>query len=128
MTLIREALILINAKCKVMEFDHESIEFNERGTFVEFSVRVAVLSQLIRMKEISSMDKVIFKVKVPSMPSAEVSIVGKNDASHVPYQLCPKCNGEGYIANAKFDCTGHADFSCDICNGAKIIPMHVIKE
>ncbi len=38
----------------------------------------------------------------------------------VPYQLCPKCNGTGltyyYTAINK----------CDVCNGSKIIPMHVV--
>ncbi len=55
----------------------------------------------------------------------------------VPFQLCPKCNGSGKKdlskcaniinnlseeAYLKFFERGHDN--CDVCNGAKIIPMH----
>ena len=51
----------------------------------------------------------------------------------VPYQLCPKCKGEGDLP-AFSDPFGHTTNStssqrkpCDVCFGNKIIPMHVIK-
>ena len=44
--------------------------------------------------------------------------------NYVPYQLCPRCNGEGKIE----DKLSSSCFSvCDICLGAKIIPMHVVE-
>lgn len=53
----------------------------------------------------------------------------------VPYQMCPKCNGQGivskppYIAGDVYHWSGSASsFTCDVCNGAKIIPMHHIQE
>ena len=49
----------------------------------------------------------------------------------VPWQLCPKCNGEGSIFNAKL----HPDSvhyygwqKCDLCDGTMVIPMAVIPE
>ena len=33
----------------------------------------------------------------------------------VPYQLCPKCGGDGGVL-----------VQCDVCGGNKIIPMHVM--
>lgn len=50
----------------------------------------------------------------------------------VPYQICPRCNGDGSIFNNQFSpdlttiSSGMA--TCDVCHGAKIIPMHVIEE
>ena len=47
---------------------------------------------------------------------------------YVPYQLCPKCQGEGTVLNCEQGCTAHGHKPCDICHGAKIIPMAVIPE
>lgn len=42
----------------------------------------------------------------------------------VPFQLCPKCNGEGSIRNYTYDTTsGLLVNQCDLCYGAKVIPM-----
>lgn len=45
-------------------------------------------------------------------------------------QLCPKCNGQGtvskppYVAGDVHEWTSSsASFVCDVCNGAKIIPV-----
>jgi len=50
--------------------------------------------------------------------------------SAVPYQLCPKCNGEGmlFVQNRSDYTTSVISGSqvCDVCNGNKIIPMHVM--
>lgn len=48
-----------------------------------------------------------------------------NTASHVPYQLCPKCNGDGNLLryNSPPNLTTTAAAICDVCNGDKIIPM-----
>ena len=50
----------------------------------------------------------------------------------VPYQKCPKCDGQGitskppYIAGdqAQWDSTV-INHKCDVCNGDKIIPMFI---
>lgn len=39
----------------------------------------------------------------------------------VPYQLCPKCNGDG-----KIEYRYGGSFICDVCNGNKIIPQCII--
>lgn len=43
---------------------------------------------------------------------------------------CPICNGEGTIFKTAIEGTSMANTmeTCDVCNGAKIIPMHVIEE
>ena len=53
-------------------------------------------------------------------------------AAVVPYQLCPKCNGQGtvskppYIAGDVYEWSSSScQFQCDVCNGQKIIPMFV---
>ena len=50
--------------------------------------------------------------------------------NYVPYQLCPKCQGQGIVSKPPY-IAGDIDqwtdssssHSCDVCNGAKIIPM-----
>lgn len=49
----------------------------------------------------------------------------------IPYQLCPKCNGEGnmFVSNIHPSTLLSAGWqNCDVCYGQKIIPMHEIKE
>lgn len=42
----------------------------------------------------------------------------------VPYQLCPKCNGKGWVyPHSALTCSTEP---CDVCKGAKIIPMYVL--
>jgi hypothetical protein len=55
--------------------------------------------------------------------------------SIVLYQLCPKCNGQGqvskppYIAGDVHKWTSSSSiFTCDVCNGSKIIPMFINKQ
>lgn len=53
----------------------------------------------------------------------------------VPYQKCPKCNGQGTVSKPPW-LAGDIDqwsgtatsFPCDVCNGAKIIPMHILNQ
>ena len=60
------------------------------------------------------------------MPKEKINIV-----SAVPYQLCPKCNGQGQVCRPQFitdnAMTTNAAYICDVCNGNKIIPMFIIK-
>lgn len=50
----------------------------------------------------------------------------------VPYQLCPKCNGDGEVLvqnwNGGTTSISTGMFTCNVCGGAKIIPMHVINQ
>jgi hypothetical protein len=54
----------------------------------------------------------------------------------IPYQACPKCHGQGVVPYPPgwplvHDGTMVQDsmsYTCDVCNGQKIIPMCVIKE
>ncbi len=52
----------------------------------------------------------------------------------VPFQTCPKCNGQGSVSKPPeiagdittwSDCVGI--HTCNVCNGEKVIPMHVIE-
>ncbi len=49
---------------------------------------------------------------------------------YVPYQKCPKCDGQGTVSKPPYLAgdvhqwsASSLSFSCDVCNGAKIIPM-----
>ena len=51
--------------------------------------------------------------------------------THSAYQLCPKCNGQGIVSKPPYVAgdvhewsSTSATFTCDVCNGAKIIPTH----
>lgn len=59
----------------------------------------------------------------------------KQGCDFVPYQLCPKCNGQGSVSKPGWvpgdvnQWTNSAvTHLCDICNGAKIIPMYVLPQ
>lgn len=49
-----------------------------------------------------------------------------SEANYIPYQLCPKCNGEGIIITITGQITLYTQNICDVCAGAKIIPMYKI--
>lgn len=48
----------------------------------------------------------------------------------VPYQLCPKCGGDGLVLVQNWYGSQTSISSgtqvCDVCGGDKIIPMHVM--
>ena len=48
----------------------------------------------------------------------------------VPYQLCPKCGGDGVVLVQNWYGSPTSISSgvqvCDVCSGNKIIPMHVM--
>ncbi len=53
----------------------------------------------------------------------------------VPYQLCPKCNGQGIVSKppgiaGDVEQWSHTQtsFTCDVCNGAKIILQYSIPD
>jgi len=50
----------------------------------------------------------------------------------VPYQLCPKCNGDGKVMVQNWYGSPTSISSgvetCNLCGGAMIIPMHLINE
>jgi hypothetical protein len=71
-----------------------------------------------------------FEEKIKCWELIEDLIVENNIQSAIPYQLCPKCNGQGqvskppYIAGDAYEWTSSSTiFTCDVCNGGKIIPM-----
>ena len=47
-----------------------------------------------------------------------------NQPKAVPYQRCPICDGTGKVPSYGF--TSSLYFTCDKCNGQKIIPMKQI--
>lgn len=59
----------------------------------------------------------------------------QSGVEYVPYQTCPKCNGQGvvskppYVAEGVNTWVGTASaHQCDVCNGAKIILMCRIEQ
>ena len=53
----------------------------------------------------------------------------------VPYQCCPKCEGQGIVSKPSYVAAGVNQWSstsavhqCDVCLGAKIIPMHIVSQ
>lgn len=69
--------------------------------------------------------KATVKLSNSSSPVTEL-----NDNNYVPYQLCPKCHGQGIVSKPSYvlpdvlEWTGTAvAYTCDVCGGAKIIPM-----
>ncbi len=53
----------------------------------------------------------------------------------VPYQLCPKCNGQGQVSKPPYIAgdvhewsSSSCIFPCDVCNGSKIIPMFIVSQ
>lgn len=50
--------------------------------------------------------------------------MSQNTDKHTPYQCCPKCNGKGYFQDYNIFTTNLTS-NCDVCNGAKVIPMAI---
>ena len=98
----------------------------EGTTYVEFTIPVGKLKSIIEMNGIDGMAS--FKLPIPDMPQKP------NAAQYVPYQLCPKCNGQGIVSKPPYVAgdvnqwsATSSSFGCDVCGGAKIIPMHKIE-
>ncbi len=58
----------------------------------------------------------------------------RSKPEYAPFQKCPKCNGQGTVSKPSYVpgdvsqwSSSATSFVCDVCNGAKIIPMHMIK-
>lgn len=54
----------------------------------------------------------------------------RGNKAAIPYQLCPKCNGQGQVTKPPYTpgdvnewVSSSIIFQCDVCNGSKIIPM-----
>ena len=56
--------------------------------------------------------------------STKAAIVGNTVLAAVPYQCCPLCNGNGQTVADGF--TSSVYQTCKVCNGAMIIPMHIV--
>jgi len=55
--------------------------------------------------------------------------------SFVPYQICPKCNGQGIVSKPPWIAedvnqwtSDSAAYQCDLCGGTKVIPMYKLSE
>jgi hypothetical protein len=49
----------------------------------------------------------------------------------VPFMLCPKCNGEGKMNVINYNTVNtnrYDKVTCNLCNGAMVIPMAVIPD
>lgn len=54
-----------------------------------------------------------------------------DEISFVPYQICPKCNGQGIVSkpswvagDVNYWTSDVSSYLCDLCGGAKVIPMY----
>jgi len=50
-------------------------------------------------------------------------IVNNETIEYVPYQVCPRCGGSGQLVQETNYVTSSLVTTCDVCFGAKIIPM-----
>lgn len=46
-----------------------------------------------------------------------------NMDNSIPYQLCPKCSGDGDLSRYNSPALSYGAVVCDVCNGDKIIPQ-----
>lgn len=67
--------------------------------------------------------RILRKVGICKKPSSVDTF-----AKYVPYQICPKCQGDGTVfihachgSETSFSSGPH---TCDLCKGEKVIPMH----
>jgi len=66
---------------------------------------------------------------IPGIMEAFVEYIMKTKIDNddfIPYQKCPVCEGTGNVLAPGF--TSGCTTVCDICHGAKIIPMHRMKD
>ena len=61
--------------------------------------------------------------------------IGNTVLAAVPYQLCPKCNGQGQVSKPPYIAgdvhqwsNSSCVFPCDVCNGSKIIQMFIVSQ
>lgn len=54
--------------------------------------------------------------------------------NYIPYQKCPKCDGQGIVSKPSHIAgdvnqwtSADTSYTCDICQGNKIIPMHKVE-
>lgn len=87
--------------------------------------------------ELSAGTKDEKRTTADSLPSASLVQNGLLSAvcHAVPYQLCPKCNGQGTVSKPPYISgdvhqwsSSSCQFQCDVCQGQKIIPMFIIPE
>jgi hypothetical protein len=67
-------------------------------------------------------------------PKKEPEIAVLQPVQCVPYQICPKCNGQRVVAKPPWVdgqqmtwVSDNGSYPCDICNGSGIIPMKIIE-
>ena len=75
------------------------------------------------------------ELKQKAETTTEAAIVGNTVLAAVPYQLCPKCNGQGQVSKPPYIAgdvhewsSSSCIFLCDVCNGSKIIPMFIVSQ
>lgn len=73
--------------------------------------------------------------KQKSEQPTSASILQNCVLAAVPYQCCPKCEGQGIVSKPSYVAAGVNQWSstsavhqCDVCLGAKIIPMHIVPQ
>lgn len=73
-------------------------------------------------------------MKLIELPSASIA-ANPLLAAVIPYQLCPKCNGQGTVSKPPYTAgdvyewsSSSCQFQCDVCNGQKIIPMFILPQ
>jgi hypothetical protein len=62
-----------------------------------------------------------------AIESIDKVIIEWSKPNYVPYQLCPKCFGDGHLGRHNTPATvANAMPVCDVCNGAKVIPQFIV--
>jgi len=87
---------------------------------------LAIEKQMIT-EEWDSLEKFVVRNRFITIYNGFVSPpTDKSQEEYIPYQLCPKCNGEGQCDNIGTSSSMYR--VCPVCNGSKIIPMCKINQ
>lgn len=73
--------------------------------------------------------------KCDGLRDCEMSLRSMIDVQYYPFQICPKCNGQGIVSKPPYIAgdinkwsSSAASFTCNLCNGAMVIPMYKSSE
>jgi len=127
--LSREELLKIVVNNFANRFSQEEI----RDVFIKCGISLITLRQIMRgIYRVNDVKSSEDNIPLKNDTGAKVSLPSGNPTQYIPYQLCPKCQGQGIVGKPPYindDQTTWSStsvsFTCDVCNGTKIIPMSI---
>ena len=126
-----------NSGMFILTYNGQLRDINDRHLETVYDWRKATVSEIMEKfgeKQLTNLDKLAARVekleKIMEKQEPEVGSILEVliTPQIIPYQLCPKCGGEGKITMMVLGGCHCKTFPCDLCNGKMMIPMHVIKQ